>query len=60
MEADGYFKMVAHNRRDSVDRDEFVARMTFIERVLLRRLQPPAVPELDELDALIEEGESDH
>ncbi len=60
MEADGYFKMVAHNRRDSVDRDEFVARMMFIERVLLRRLQPPAVPELDELDALIEEGESDH
>jgi hypothetical protein len=60
MEADGYFKMVAHNRSDSVDRNEFVARMTYIERVLLRRLQPPGVPELDELDALIEEGESDH
>jgi len=60
MEAYGYFNMVAHNRHDFVDRDEFVARMTFIERVLLRRLQPPAVPELDELDALIKEGEGDH
>jgi hypothetical protein len=60
MEADGYFKMVAHNRHDFVDRVEFVARMRFIERVLLRRLQPPAVPELDELDLLIKEGESDH
>lgn len=60
MDADGYFKMVAHHRCDSVDRDEFVRHMTFIENVLLRRLQPPAVPELEALDTLIKEGENGH
>jgi hypothetical protein len=55
-----YFTMVAHNRYDTVDRDEFVSNMTFIEKVLLSRLQPPAVPELDALDALIKEGEDGH
>lgn len=60
MDADGYFKMVAHHRYDSVDRDEFLHHMGFIEKVLLRRLQPPAVPELDALDALIKEGEGGH
>jgi hypothetical protein len=58
MEADGYFKMVAHNRQDTVNRDEFSRHMTFIENVLLRRLQPPAVPDLDALDALIKEAEN--
>jgi len=60
MDADKYFKMVAHHRYDTVDRGEFVRHMTFIENVLLRRLQPPAVPELDALDALIKEGEDGH
>jgi hypothetical protein len=52
-----YFNMVAHNRYETVDRDDFVSNMTFIEKVLLSRLLPPAVPELDTLDALIQEGE---
>jgi hypothetical protein len=55
-----YFNMVAHNRYDAVDRHDFMGNMTFIERVLLSRLQLPAVPELDALDALIQEGEDDH
>lgn len=55
-----YFNMVAHNRHDTIDHDDFMSNMTFIERVLLSRLQPPAVPELDALDALIKEGEDDH
>jgi hypothetical protein len=55
-----YFNMVAHNRYDTVDRDDFVSNMTFIEKVLLSRLQPPAVPELDALDVLIQEGEDGH
>jgi hypothetical protein len=60
MEADEYFKMVAHNRADVVDQGTFVRHMTFIESVLLRRLQPRAVPGLDALDALIKEGENGH
>jgi hypothetical protein len=55
-----YFNMVAHNRHDTVDRDAFVNNMMFIEKVLLSRLQPPAIPELDALDALIKEGEDGH
>jgi hypothetical protein len=34
--------------------------MTFIEGVLLRRLQPQAVSELEALDALIQEAEDGH
>ncbi len=60
MEADSYFKMVAHNRQDDVNRDEFVHHMIFIEGVLLRRLQPTAVEDLDALDALVREGEHGH
>ena len=55
-----YFNMVAHNRYDTIDRSDFVNKMTFIEKVLLSRLQPPAVPELDALDVLIKEGEGGH
>jgi hypothetical protein len=57
MRADEYFKMVAHYSNETVDQNEFVRHMTLIEAVLLRRLQPPAVSELDALDALITEGE---
>ena len=60
MEADTYFKMVAHNRQDGVNRDEFVHHMTLIEGILLHRLQPTAVEDLDALDALVREGEHGH
>jgi len=60
IKADDYFHMLAHNRRDVVDRDEFLHHMTSIENILLRRLQPRAVAGHDALDALIQEGESGH
>jgi hypothetical protein len=60
MEADGYFKRVAHNQLDNIQEDHFLRHMTFVENVLLRRLQPTAVEDLDILDALIVEGEDGH
>lgn len=60
MAADEYFKKVAHHGQDNVDENEFMAHMTFIESVLLPRLRPPAVADLDALDALIREGENGH
>ena len=56
--ANDYFKKVAHHGQDSVNENEFMIHMTFVESVLLQRLQPPAVADLDALDALIQEGES--
>ncbi len=60
MRADDYFKEVAHNRYDEVDRDEFLRHMNLIETTLSRRLQPRSVEQLDELDALIREAENGH
>lgn len=60
MAADEYFKKVAHHGQDHVNENEFVVHMTFIENVLLQRLQPPAVADLDILDALVREGENGH
>lgn len=60
MAADAYFKKVAHHGQDHVNENEFILHGTFVENVLLRRLQPPAVPDLDALDALIREGEHGH
>lgn len=57
MKADEYFKTVAHNRGTTVDHEEFLRHMMFIENVLLRRLRPRAIPALEVLDALIKEGE---
>ena len=56
--ADVYFKKVAHHGEDYINETEFLAHMTFIETVLLQRLQPMAVPDLDTLDELIREGEN--
>jgi hypothetical protein len=57
MGSDEYFKLVAHHQK-TAERDEFVGKLFVIENVLLRRLQPRPVTDLDEIDALIEEGES--
>lgn len=57
MAANGYFKKIAHHGLDHVNENEFMHHMTFVETVLLQRLRPPAIPDLDVLDALIEEGE---
>jgi len=58
MAADDYFKKVAHNREENVDRDDFLRRLSFIENTLLRRLRPRSIEQLDELDALIKEAEN--
>ncbi len=58
--ADEYFKKVAHHGQDHVNENEFMVHMTFIENVLLQRLKPPAVADLDALDVLVGEGENGH
>src|ERR1035437_1072355 len=57
MAADGYFKRVAHHGEEHVNEDEFVGHMTFVEKVLLQRLQPRAIADLDAIDALVAEAE---
>lgn len=58
MAADDYFKKVSHNRTDHIDRDEFMQHKSFVEKTLIRRLQPRSVEQLNELDALIKEAEN--
>jgi hypothetical protein len=60
MTADEYFKKVSHNGQDHVNEDEFMGHMSFVERVLLQRLQPRAVADLDAIDAIIREAENGH
>lgn len=60
MAADEYFKKVAHNGQDHVNENDFITHMTFIENVLLQRLQPRAAADLDVLDKLIQEAENGH
>jgi hypothetical protein len=57
MDSDEYFKLVAHHKK-TADREEFVGNLFVVENVLLRRLQARPVTDLDEIDALIEEGEN--
>ena len=57
MDSDEYFKRVAHH--DKVpDRDEFIGRLYVIENVLLRRMEPRPVRDLDEIDLLLGEVEN--
>jgi hypothetical protein len=60
MAADEYFKKVSHNGQDHVNEDEFMVHMGFVERILLQRLQPRAVGDLDAIDALVREAENGH
>jgi hypothetical protein len=57
MKADEYFKAVAHNKHKA-EQDEFIGKLFLIEDILLRRMQPPSVSDLDEIDALL--FEADH
>ena len=58
MNSDEYFKLVAHHKT-TVQHEEFIEHLFIVENVLLRRLQPRPVSDLDEIDRLIREGESD-
>jgi hypothetical protein len=57
MGSDGYFKSVSHSGQRA-ERDEFVGKLFAVEDILLRRMQPRPVSDLDEIDALIAEGEN--
>jgi hypothetical protein len=56
MKADEYFKAVAHNNHKA-KQDEFIGKLFLIEDILLRRIQPPPVSDLDEIDALLLEAD---
>jgi hypothetical protein len=55
MESHTYFNKVAHNGHRA-ERDEFVGTLFVVEDILLRRMQPRPVSDLDEIDALLAEG----
>jgi hypothetical protein len=57
MDSDEYFKSVAHGGK-SAERDEFVGKLFAVEDILLRRMQPRPVSDLDEIDRLLAEGEN--
>lgn len=52
-----YFNSVAHSGKRA-ERDEFLGKLYAVEEILLRRIQPRPISELDEIDALIQEGEN--
>jgi hypothetical protein len=56
MEVDNFFKLVAHSKYKTKP-EEFVNNLFLVEDVLLRRLQPRPVSDLDEIDALLAEAD---
>jgi hypothetical protein len=56
MEVDEYFKLVAHSKHKSKP-EEFVNNLFLVEDILLRRLQPRPVSDLNEIDALLAEAD---
>ena len=57
MKVDEYFKLVAHSKHKT-NPEEFVGKLFRIEDILLRRLQPRPVNDLDEIDALLTEADN--
>ena len=56
MKVDEYFKLVAHSKHKTTP-EEFVNNLFLVEDILLRRLQPRPVSDLDEIDALLAEAD---
>lgn len=56
MNTKSYFDKIAHHGSDAIER-EFTERMAYVEGVLHNKLNPKTFPNLDALDAIIEEGE---
>jgi hypothetical protein len=54
MEVFDYFNLVAHSKHKTKP-EKFVDRLFLVEDILLRRLQPRPVSDLDEIDALLAE-----
>jgi hypothetical protein len=57
MKADEYFKLVAHSKHKARP-DDFVNKLFLVEDILLRRMQPRPVTDLDEIDALLAEADN--
>jgi hypothetical protein len=51
-----YFVNIAHHQADPTP-EEFDRRVTALERILLRKLNPPTFADFDVLDAIIDAGE---
>jgi hypothetical protein len=51
-----YFKLVAHGKHKT-NPEEFVNRLFLVDDILLRRLQPRPVSDLDEIDSLLAEAD---
>ena len=56
MRSHDYFNSVAHGGKRA-EREEFVGKLYSVEDILLRRVSPRPLSDLDEIDALIQEGE---
>jgi hypothetical protein len=56
IKADEYFKLVAHSKHKT-NPEEFVNKLCLVEDILLRRLQPRPISDLDEIDALLAEAD---
>jgi hypothetical protein len=56
MKVDEYFKLVAHSKHKAKP-EELVNNLFLVEDILLRRLQPRPVSDLDEIDALLAEAD---
>lgn len=58
LEVKGYFVNVAHHQTSDPSAEEFDARLTPLEQILLRKLNPPTFADFDALDAIIKAGEA--
>ena len=56
----GYFVNLAHHQTSDPSPEEFDARLTSLERILLRKLNPSTFADFDALDSIIEAGEAEH
>jgi hypothetical protein len=56
LDSKDYFNSVAHGGKRA-EREEFLGRLFAAEDIILRRVNPGPISELDEIDALIAEGE---
>jgi hypothetical protein len=59
-EVKGFFVNVSHHQTSDTSLEEFDARLTSLERILLRKLNPSTFADFDALDAIIKAGEAEH
>lgn len=59
LDVKNYFVNVAHHQTPDPTSEEFDIRLTSLERILLRKLNPLTFADFDALDAIIKSGETD-